>query len=104
MHEKGEHRHKVKRIDSAKPKVKDWKNFTQKERLKTNTFLIEGEHLAEEALKSKGTVKEILVNDESAIPRSGHEHPVLRAERRRVFSRDGNRNAAADRRGLPYAG
>lgn len=67
---KGEHRHKVKRIDSAKnQKVKDWKKLhTKKERLKTNTFLIEGEHLAEEALKSKGTVKEILVNDESAIP------------------------------------
>ncbi len=44
------------------------KTSHKKERLKTNTFLIEGEHLAEEALKSKGTVKEILVNDESAIP------------------------------------
>lgn len=60
----------MKRIDSAKnQKVKDWKKLhTKKDRTKTNTFLIEGEHLVEEALKAKGTVKEILVKDESAIP------------------------------------
>ncbi|MCC9021207.1 TrmH family RNA methyltransferase [Bacillus nakamurai] len=60
----------MKRIDSAKnQKVKGWKKLhTKKDRTKTNTFLIEGEHLVEEALKVKGTVKEILVKDESAIP------------------------------------
>ncbi|MFH0346947.1 TrmH family RNA methyltransferase [Bacillus vallismortis] len=60
----------MKQIESAKnQKVKDWKKLhTKKERTKTNTFLIEGEHLVEEALKSEGTVKEILVKDETKIP------------------------------------
>ncbi|MCG8396717.1 RNA methyltransferase [Bacillus atrophaeus] len=60
----------MKRIDSAKnQKVKDWKKLhTKKERTKTNTFLIEGEHLVEEALKTEGAVKEILVKDEGKIP------------------------------------
>lgn len=60
----------MKQIESAKnQKVKDWKKLhTKKERTKTNTFLIEGEHLVEEALKSPGTVKEILIKDETKIP------------------------------------
>lgn len=60
----------MKQIESAKnQKVKDWKKLhTKKERTKTNTYLIEGEHLVEEALKSPGTVKEILVKDEADIP------------------------------------
>ncbi|KAF1681483.1 TrmH family RNA methyltransferase [Bacillus sp. SKDU12] len=60
----------MKQIESAKnQKVKDWKKLhTKKERAKTNTFLIEGEHLVEEALKSPGIVKEILVKDEMKIP------------------------------------
>ncbi|MCW0117796.1 TrmH family RNA methyltransferase [Bacillus subtilis] len=60
----------MKQIESAKnQKVKDWKKLhTKKERTKTNTFLIEGEHLVEEALKSPGIVKEILVKDETKIP------------------------------------
>ncbi|NTU24793.1 RNA methyltransferase [Bacillus tequilensis] len=60
----------MKQIESSKnQKVKDWKKLhTKKERIKTNTFLIEGEHLVEEALKSPGTVKEILVKDETKIP------------------------------------
>ncbi|MBU5245802.1 RNA methyltransferase [Bacillus halotolerans] len=60
----------MKQIESAKnQKVKDWKKLhTKKERTKTNTYLIEGEHLVEEALKSPGAVKEILVKDEADIP------------------------------------
>ncbi|MGR3207740.1 TrmH family RNA methyltransferase [Bacillus glycinifermentans] len=60
----------MKRIESAKnQKVKDWKKLhTKKERIKTNTFLIEGEHLVEEALKNPGIVKEIMVKDEADIP------------------------------------
>ncbi|MFJ9291390.1 TrmH family RNA methyltransferase [Bacillus halotolerans] len=59
----------MKQIESAKnQKVKDWKKLhTKKERTKTNTYLIEGEHLVEEALKSPGAVKEILVKDEADI-------------------------------------
>ncbi|MCI3988172.1 RNA methyltransferase, partial [Bacillus vallismortis] len=41
---------------------------TKKERTKTNKFLIEGEHVVEEALKSEVTVKEILEKDETKIP------------------------------------
>ncbi|MEC0280701.1 TrmH family RNA methyltransferase [Bacillus halotolerans] len=60
----------MKQIESAKnQKVKDWKKLhTKKERTKMNTYLIEGEHLVEEALKSPGAVKEILVKDEADIP------------------------------------
>jgi len=60
----------LKRIESAKnQKVKDWKKLhAKKERTKTNTFLIEGEHLVEEALKTPGVVKEIMVADEADFP------------------------------------
>ncbi|MFN2747712.1 MULTISPECIES: TrmH family RNA methyltransferase [Bacillus] len=60
----------MKHIESAKnQKVKDWKKLhTKKERTKTNTFLIEGEHLLEEALKTPGTVKEIIILDEADMP------------------------------------
>ncbi|MCY8610624.1 RNA methyltransferase, partial [Bacillus haynesii] len=60
----------MKRIESAKnQKVKDWKKLhAKKERTKTNTFLIEGEHLVEEALKTPGVVKEIMVADEADFP------------------------------------
>lgn len=60
----------LKRIESAKnQKVKDWKKLhTKKERTKTNTFLIEGEHLVEEALKTPGNVKEIMVMEEADLP------------------------------------
>ncbi|MBB6452053.1 TrmH family RNA methyltransferase [Salirhabdus euzebyi] len=43
-------------------KVKHWSKLKRrKDRMKSNTFLIEGEHLIEEALKSNWIVKELIV-------------------------------------------
>lgn len=60
----------MKYIESAKnQKVKEWKKLhTKKEREKKNTFLVEGFHLVEEALKSEGTVKELIVTDQMNLP------------------------------------
>jgi RNA methyltransferase, TrmH family len=60
----------VKYIHSSKnPQVKQWKKLhTKKEREKTNTFLVEGFHLVEEALKSADLVVELIVSEEVEIP------------------------------------
>jgi TrmH family RNA methyltransferase len=60
----------VKRIDSVKnPQVKTWKKLhTKKERDNSGLFLVEGYHLVEEALRTKQTVKELIVSEEVNIP------------------------------------
>lgn len=60
----------VKYIHSSKnPQVKQWKKLhTKKERETTRTFLVEGFHLVEEALKVDDTVMEIIVSEEVEIP------------------------------------
>lgn len=59
----------MKYIQSAKnPQVKQWKKLlTKKERDKTKTFLVEGFHLVEEALKAK-KVSELIVNESTDLP------------------------------------
>ena len=54
----------MKHIESIKnPKVKQWKKLlTKKERDKTGTFLVEGFHLVEEALKQGEQILEIIVS------------------------------------------
>ncbi|MGG3625950.1 RNA methyltransferase [Bacillus gobiensis] len=61
----------MKYIESAKnQKVKEWKKLhTKKERDRTNTFLVEGFHLVEEALKSEGAVKELILTDQTNLPK-----------------------------------
>jgi RNA methyltransferase, TrmH family len=60
----------VKYVQSAKnPQVKQWKKLhTKKERERSGTYMIEGFHLVEEALKYKGIVKEVLVNEGVDLP------------------------------------
>ncbi|MFY4774652.1 TrmH family RNA methyltransferase [Metabacillus sp. RGM 3146] len=62
----------MKRIDSAKnPKVKQWKKLhTRKEREATKSFLVEGYHLVEEALKEKDQIIELILGEESNVPSS----------------------------------
>lgn len=60
----------MKRIESLQnQKVKQWRKLhTKKERDTTNTFLIEGLHLVEEALKDKSVIKELIISEETDIP------------------------------------
>jgi RNA methyltransferase, TrmH family len=60
----------LKHIESIQnPKVKQWKKLlTKKERDKTGTFLVEGFHLVEEALKQRDSVLEIIVSDKTGLP------------------------------------
>jgi RNA methyltransferase, TrmH family len=60
----------LKHIESIQnPKVKQWKKLlTKKERDKTGTFLVEGFHLVEEALKQGDSVLEIIVSDKTGLP------------------------------------
>lgn len=60
----------VKTIQSVKnPQVKQWKKLlTKKERDKTGTFLVEGFHLVEEALKQEDVVLELIVSESVEIP------------------------------------
>jgi RNA methyltransferase, TrmH family len=60
----------LKEIQSVKnPQVKQWKKLlTKKERDKTGTFLIEGFHLIEEALKQPEQIIEIIVSDKIELP------------------------------------
>ena len=53
----------MKYIQSSKnPIVKQWKKLlTKKERDLTRTYIIEGFHLVEEALKQDGIVQELIV-------------------------------------------
>ncbi|MDP4108101.1 MAG: RNA methyltransferase [Bacillota bacterium] len=60
----------MKQIQSIKnPQVKQWKKLlTKKERDKTGTFLIEGFHLVEEALKNQEQIIEIIVSEKVELP------------------------------------
>ncbi len=64
--------HKLKRIESSKnPQIKQWKKLhTKKERDKTGTFIIEGFHLVEEALKSNAIIQELIISETTDIPSS----------------------------------
>nr|WP_248278423.1 RNA methyltransferase [Bacillus sp. DNRA2] len=60
----------VKYIHSTKnPQIKEWKKLlTKKERDKTGTFLVEGFHLVEEALKREDTIIDLIVNETTELP------------------------------------
>lgn len=60
----------MKYIQSDKnPQVKQWKKLlTRKERDKSGTFLVEGFHLVEEALKRKEDVEEIILSEKTEMP------------------------------------
>ncbi|MGM0839025.1 MAG: TrmH family RNA methyltransferase [Bacillota bacterium] len=60
----------LKHIESVKNnKVKQWKKLhKKKEREQSGTFLIEGFHLIEEALKIEGLIEEIIVAEDRSIP------------------------------------
>ena len=60
----------MKYIESVNnPKVKQWKKLlTKKERDKSGTFIVEGFHLVEEALKQGEQVLEIIVSDKVGLP------------------------------------
>ncbi|CAM3752915.1 TrmH family RNA methyltransferase [Mesobacillus zeae] len=60
----------MKYIHSAKnPQVKQWKKLmTRKERDKSGSFIIEGFHLVEEALKGNAEVLEIIVSEKAEMP------------------------------------
>lgn len=59
----------LKHIQSAKnPKVKEWKKLlARKERDKSGTFLVEGFHLVEEALKAN-QIAEIIISENKNMP------------------------------------
>ncbi|MFE8703768.1 TrmH family RNA methyltransferase [Cytobacillus sp. FJAT-54145] len=59
----------MKHIHSAKnPQVKHWKKLlTKKERDKSGTFIVEGYHLVEEALKAN-KILELIVGDQVELP------------------------------------
>ena len=60
----------LKRIESVKnPQVKQWKKLhTKKERDKTGTFIVEGFHLVEEALKKRENVIELIMSETTDLP------------------------------------
>ncbi|MBM7653096.1 TrmH family RNA methyltransferase [Neobacillus cucumis] len=60
----------MKHIESVNnPKVKQWRKLlTKKERDKTESFIIEGFHLVEEALKQGEQILEIIVSDQVGLP------------------------------------
>ncbi|MCH1627314.1 TrmH family RNA methyltransferase [Ferdinandcohnia quinoae] len=60
----------MKRIESIKnPQVKQWKKLhTKKERDKTGTFMIEGFHLVEDALKSNAVIRELIMVETVDLP------------------------------------
>jgi RNA methyltransferase, TrmH family len=60
----------LKRIESNKnPQIKQWKKLhTKKERDKSRTFMIEGFHLVEEALKSDVVIQELIISESTNIP------------------------------------
>ncbi|MCC3356483.1 TrmH family RNA methyltransferase [Bacillus sp. REN16] len=62
----------MKRIESNKnPQIKQWKKLhTKKERDKTETYIIEGFHLVEEALKSDVIIRELIISETVDIPSS----------------------------------
>ncbi|MFS0865216.1 TrmH family RNA methyltransferase [Fredinandcohnia sp. 179-A 10B2 NHS] len=60
----------MKRIESIKnPQIKQWKKLhTKKERDLTGTYIIEGFHLVEEALKNKAVVRELIISEGIDLP------------------------------------
>ncbi|KAA0549177.1 RNA methyltransferase [Bacillus sp. BGMRC 2118] len=60
----------MKRIESKQNQsVKQWKKLhTKKEREKLGEYIIEGEHLVEEALKYKSSIKHMIVSESFQIP------------------------------------
>ncbi|MFT4415105.1 TrmH family RNA methyltransferase [Fredinandcohnia humi] len=62
----------MKRIESIKnPQIKQWKKLhTKKERDKTGTFIIEGFHLVEEALKCDVVIRDLIVSESIDLPTS----------------------------------
>jgi TrmH family RNA methyltransferase len=60
----------MKRIESKQnSKIKQWKKLqTKKEREKTGLFIIEGEHLVEEALHYKHYVRELVLSETFQVP------------------------------------
>ncbi|WP_404458899.1 TrmH family RNA methyltransferase [Sutcliffiella horikoshii] len=61
----------MKHIESVKNnKVKQWKKLQKKkERKQSGTFIIEGFHLVEEALKVDNLVEEIIISEDRSIPK-----------------------------------
>lgn len=52
------------------PRIKAWKKLQKKrERDRSGLFLVEGEHLVEEALKASVKVKEIIIREDRDIPK-----------------------------------
>jgi RNA methyltransferase, TrmH family len=62
----------MKFIESVQnPTVKQWKKLhTKKEREKTNTFIVEGFHLVEEALKKSDVIQQVIIDQEAIVPAS----------------------------------
>ncbi|MEH7116568.1 RNA methyltransferase [Neobacillus vireti] len=60
----------MKHIESVNnPKVKQWRKLlTKKERDKSESFIVEGFHLVEEALKQGEQILEIIVSDQVGLP------------------------------------
>ncbi|RIW37758.1 RNA methyltransferase [Bacillus salacetis] len=60
----------MKYVQSAKnPQVKQWKKLqAKKERDRSGTYMVEGFHLVEEALKYKKVVKEVLIKEGVELP------------------------------------
>lgn len=69
----------IKMITSIKnDKVKMWKKLhKRKERMKTKTFLIEGFHLVEEALKSNWTIIEMIIQEGVEPPLLDKDTPII---------------------------
>lgn len=58
--------------------VKQWKKLhKRKERSKSGYFLVEGFHLIEEAFKSQWLIKEIILREETILPESYEDLPVV---------------------------
>lgn len=57
-------------IQSSKnPRLKQWKKLEQrKEREKTQTYILEGVHLVEEALKAKAAIVEVMIHENFSSP------------------------------------
>ncbi|WP_339177568.1 RNA methyltransferase [Oceanobacillus sp. FSL W7-1293] len=59
-------------------KIKSLKKLHQRKyRKQMNAFLVEGEHLIEEALASDWEVKELIVSEEASVLESAHHLPVI---------------------------
>ncbi|MFD1414062.1 TrmH family RNA methyltransferase [Oceanobacillus jeddahense] len=60
-------------------KIKTLKKLHQRKyRKQTNTFLIEGTHLIEEALVSNWVTKEIIISEEVSVPEAADNVPIIK--------------------------